>query len=204
MKKSLMLTLRIIILMIIISEGQIFSQNIDIRILRAFNSPETLPSDDLFRFISDSDPYIVFAVPAFMATAGLIKHNDNLIRNCCVEVAATAVCGGITFLLKYSVNRDRPFITYPDIKKKSYAGTPSFPSGHTSGAFATATSISLSYPKWYIIIPSYTWAGAVGYSRMHLGVHYPSDVLAGALIGSGCAYLTFKINQKLLNKNKMH
>ena len=102
-------------------------------------------------------------------------------------------------MLKYSVNRDRPFVTYPDIIQKSKA-IPSFPSGHTSSAFATATSLSLAYPKWYIIVPSYAWAGTVGYSRMHLGVHYPSDVLAGALIGSGCAYLTFKVNQKLLKK----
>ena len=85
----------------------------------------------------------------------------------------------------------------PDIIKKSKAGSPSFPSGHTSGAFASATSVSLAYPKWYIIAPSFAWAGSVAYSRMHLGVHYPSDVLAGAIIGSGSAYISFKINQKL-------
>jgi membrane-associated phospholipid phosphatase len=180
--------------------GQLSSQGLDIQILRAINSPAELPSDDFFRFISDSEPYIMFAVPAGMATSGLIKHDKTLIRNAFTGLAATALCGGITVLLKYSIDRDRPFVTYPDIIQKSKAGSPSFPSGHTSSAFATATSVSLAYPKWYIIVPSYTWAGTVGYSRMHLGVHYPSDVLAGALIGSGCAYLTFKINQKLINK----
>lgn len=88
--------------------------------------------------------------------------------------------------MKYGFNRKRPFVTYPDlITKKSEAGSPSFPSGHTSQAFATATSLSLAYPKWYVIAPSLLWAGAVGYSRMELGVHYPSDVLVGALIGIG-------------------
>ncbi len=70
-----------------------------------------------------------------------------------------------------------------------------FPSGHTSLAFAIATSLSLKYPKWYVIAPSYVWACSVGYSRMNLGVHYPSDVLAGAVLGAGSAFLTYKLNE---------
>ncbi|MCJ7448855.1 MAG: phosphatase PAP2 family protein [Bacteroidales bacterium] len=167
------------------------------------NSSEALPSDNFFRLISNSEVYIVTGLPAGMAVAGLIKHDDELFRNACVTLAATAVNYGITTAMKYSFNRDRPYVTYPDITKKSGGGSPSFPSGHTSGAFATATSISLAYPKWYIIVPSYVWAGTVGYSRMLLGVHYPSDVLAGALVGSGSAYLTYKINQKLNSKKRL-
>ena len=180
----------------------LFSQNLDIRILRSINSPEDLPSDNFFRFISNSEPYIVFGVPVGMGTAGLIKHDDKLIRNACEISAAVILNSAITLTLKYSVNRDRPFITYPDITKKSKAGSPSFPSGHTSSSFALATSLSLTYPKWYIIAPSYTWAATVGYSRMHLGVHYPSDVFAGAIIGSGCAWLTYAVNKKLISKMK--
>jgi undecaprenyl-diphosphatase len=168
--------------------------------LRAINSTEDIPSDNFFRFVSNSEPYLIFAVPVAMSGAGLIRHDKTLIRNGYTALASIAVCGGITFAMKYAFNRDRPFLTYPDIKKKSKAGSPSFPSGHTSGAFSLATSVSLAYPKWYIIVPSYTWAGTVGYSRMHLGVHYPSDVLAGVIIGSGCAYLTYKINNQMLNK----
>jgi membrane-associated phospholipid phosphatase len=190
----------LISILFIIINSQLFGQNLDIELLRAINSPEDLRSDNFFRFISDSEPYVIFAVPAGMATVGLIKHDNSMVRNACTGLAALAVSGGITFILKYSINRDRPYVTYPDITKKSAAGSPSFPSGHTSSAFATATSVSLAYPKWYIIAPSFAWAGTVGYSRMHLGVHYPSDVLAGALIGSGCAYLTYKFNQKLLKK----
>jgi membrane-associated phospholipid phosphatase len=76
------------------------------------------------------------------------------------------------------------------------------PSGHTSTAFATATSLSMAYPKWYVIIPSYAWASSVGYSRMHLGVHYPSDVFIGAIVGSGSAFLTHKANQWLEKKSR--
>jgi membrane-associated phospholipid phosphatase len=193
---------RIFLLIFILSPGSLFSQNLDIQILRAINSPETLPSDNFFRFISNSEIYLVIGIPAGMGTAGLIKHDYQLLINAGVTLAATIINFGVTSALKYSINRDRPFVTYPDIAKKSDAGSPSFPSGHTSSAFATATSLSLAYPKWYIVAPSYTWASLVGYSRMHLGVHYPSDVLAGAIVGAGCAWLSYEVNKKLNKKSR--
>jgi membrane-associated phospholipid phosphatase len=180
----------------------LFSQNPDIRILRALNSPEKLPSDNMFRFISNSNAWIVVIIPATMGTTGLLNHDKALFRNAEVVAAASLVNAGITAAMKYSINRTRPFITYPDIAKKSGAASPSFPSGHTSSAFATATSVSLAYPKWYIIAPMFSWAGAVGYSRMDLGVHYPSDVLAGAVIGAGSAWLTHYVNKKLIQRSR--
>ena len=101
--------------------------------------------------------------------------------------------------MKYAINRPRPFESYPyEIEKLASAGSPSFPSGHTSEAFSTATSLSLAFPKWYVITPAFLWASAVGYSRMDLGVHYPSDVIMGAVVGSGSAFLTDYINNKLI------
>ena len=178
------------------------SQSLDLKILRSINSPLTLPSDKYFQLISNSEACIVILIPVGMGSMGLMKHNDRLFRNACVTIAAIAVNEGITEIMKYSINRNRPFVTYPDITKKSAAGSPSFPSGHTSSAFSTATSLSLAYPKWYIIAPTFTWAGTVGYSRMHLGVHYPSDVVAGAVVGAGSAWLTYYINKKLINTRK--
>jgi membrane-associated phospholipid phosphatase len=180
-----------------------FSQNIDIEILRSINSSATLPSDDFFRFISNSEIYVGLGIPAGMAAAGLFNKDDKLLNNACVTFASAALTSGISTLLKYSINRDRPFVTYPDITRKTDVNSPSFPSGHTSNAFSTATSVSLAYPKWYIIVPSFAWAGTVGYSRMALGVHYPSDVLAGAIIGSGTAWLTYRINKKLKLKSSV-
>jgi membrane-associated phospholipid phosphatase len=188
---------RLIIPVLLVSSFQLSAQNIDIRLLRSINSPRLLPSDRFYQFVSNSNAYLVLSIPAAMGTAGLIKHNDKLFRNVCVTLAAVAVNEVVTTAVKYTVNRNRPFVTYPDILKKSGAGSPSFPSGHTSSAFAAATSLTLAYPKWYIIVPSYTWAGTVAYSRMDLGVHYPSDVLAGAIIGAGSAWLTYAVNKKL-------
>jgi len=178
------------------------AQNLDIRILRSINSPQTLNSDGFFRFTSNSAAYVVVGVPLGIGITGLIKHDKKIIRKACIIGVASAINSGIVTILKYSINRERPFVTYPDITKKSAAGSPSFPSGHTSSAFATATSLSLEFPKWYVIAPSYLWAGTVGYSRMHLGVHYPSDVLCGAIIGTGSAFLAYKANQWISNKHK--
>jgi membrane-associated phospholipid phosphatase len=193
--------IRLIGLILLFFPATLFSQNLDIRILRSINSSDKLPSDRFFQFVSNSNAWLVVGIPVAAGTVGLIKKDDRLFRNACVTLAAVAINSCVTELLKYSINRDRPFKTYPDITKKSAGGSPSFPSGHTSAAFALATSMSLSYPKWYIIVPSYAWAGSVGYSRMYLGVHYPSDVLAGATIGAGCAWLTHYINKKLIIKS---
>jgi membrane-associated phospholipid phosphatase len=203
MKPSNLIYKGLIFLLLLVLPTHLFSQSIDIRILRSINSSEKLPSDKAFQFVSNSTCYVVIGVPVGMGITGLIKHDEKLFENACVNLASVVICSGITLAMKYSINRDRPFVTYPDITKKSAGGSPSFPSGHTSSAFTTATLLSLSYPKWYIIAPSFIWAGTVGYSRMDLGVHYPSDVLVGAIIGAGSAWLCYKVNQKLRsNANK--
>lgn len=192
---------KIIVLLSLVIPMSLSSQNIDIDLLKAIHTPEPVPSDDFFKVASNSYIYVITGVPATMAVVGLIEHDDELLRNAAVVTAGTLLDVGITYALKYSVKRDRPFETYPDdiMNKTGHLldKDPSFPSGHTSTTFATATALSLEYPKWYVIVPSYAYAGTVAYSRMHLGVHYPSDVLAGALIGSGCAYLSHVVNKKL-------
>lgn len=186
----------LIVLFFLISVSS-FAQNTDIRILRSVYTSKVQRADNFMKFVSNSNNGIVIGVPITIGIAGLIKHDPKLI-NCAGQIAvASAINLGATFALKYSINRDRPFQTYPDIINKANEGSPSFPSGHTSSAFATATSLSLNFPKWYVIVPSYLLAGTVGYSRMYLGVHYPGDVLGGMITGAGCAFLTFKLNKWL-------
>jgi membrane-associated phospholipid phosphatase len=185
------------VLLFIFVTDSLFSQNVDIDILKSINSPQTKPSDNFFKLVSNTDNYLVVGMTGCIGLAGLVNHNKEMFRNACVMVGANALNTAVTYGLKYSINRKRPFETYSFITKKSDGGTPSFPSGETSSAFATATSLSLAYPKWYVIAPSYLWASTVGYSRMYLGVHYPSDVLGGMIVGSGSAFLTYKANNWL-------
>ncbi len=98
------------------------------------------------------------------------------------------------WLAKFIIVRERPFITHTDIKKLSEAGSASFPSGHTTEAFAMAFAIMMVTNKWQFAVCSYAWAFLVAYSRMALGVHYPSDVLGGMVLGTLIAFILLKIS----------
>ncbi|HEY9122721.1 MAG TPA: phosphatase PAP2 family protein [Bacteroidales bacterium] len=171
-----------------------YSQNIDVKILDRLNSPNELKADPAMKFISNSTTYAVVGVPLCIGATALVKRDSAMLSKAIAIGASLAVAEGFAYALKYTVKRKRPFETYDYICKKLDGGDPSFPSGHTTAAFSTATSLSLAYPKWYVIAPSYVWATSVGYSRIHLGVHYPSDVLAGAVLGTASAYATYKLN----------
>ncbi len=176
------------------------AQNIDINLLKEINVNRNKNLDGTFLFFTHSDIPICIGAPLITAGIGLLKKDSALTRKGLYMSAAFVVASGISAVMKYSINRDRPFVTYPFIEKMTDGGSPSFPSGHTSSAFAAATSLSLSFPKWYVIAPSFIWASGVGYSRMHLGVHYPSDVLVGAIVGAGSAYVCHFANKYLAKR----
>lgn len=198
-ESNLFMKFKFVFLLLTFQLTQVKSQNIDIAMLDRLN-PSSTSADRTFRFISDKAIITTTAAPFAMFLTGMAIHDENLKNNALKTGIALAATTVETYAIKNSIERARPFVVYPNrVVHKGNASGYSFPSGHTSSTFALATSLSLSYPKWYVIVPSYAFAATTAYSRLYLGVHYPSDVLGGMIVGAGTSYLTFKL-QRLLDK----
>jgi undecaprenyl-diphosphatase len=85
--------------------------------------------------------------------------------------------------IKAMVDRPRPAVDHPLIREPA---TTSFPSGHAATSFACAATLAMFVPRHAVPI-LYVLAAAISYSRVYVGVHYPLDVLAGALLGLAVA-----------------
>lgn len=176
------------------------AQGSDIKWLRTIHHESADPS--AMEGLSYTTYGFAVALPVGQMAYGLIAKDTPSMRNAIQTFAGLAITTGIIYGLKYSIQRPRPYDTYPDIIPHKTEDSYSMPSGHTSLAFSMATSVSLQYKKWYVVAPAYIYAGAVGYSRMYLGVHYPSDVVVGALVGAGSAWLSYKGQQWLMKSRK--
>lgn len=176
------------------------AQNWDINTLKKINGIDNSFVKGYSKVISRSEPYLVVGIPLLLGSYALMEKDRGLLDNAIYIGTSVAEAVILTSGIKYAIDRERPFDRYPDlIEKRVSVSSASFPSGHTATAFSLATSLSIRYPKWYVIAPGYLWACSVGFARMNEGVHYPSDIIAGAAIGSGCAVVNVYIN-KWLNK----
>ena len=97
-------------------------------------------------------------------------------------VAADGVADLLAVVLKRVVDVERPAFRYAE--PKALVPVPrdhSFPSGHAATSFACATVLALAFPR--LAAPLYLLAAAIAYSRVYVGVHYPLDVVGGAVLG---------------------
>lgn len=159
----------------------------DFAILQKMEAHRTTGTTKLMRVISDANKFVNIGVPAGLFITGAIRHDKDMQQNAFYVASSTASTIVFTFIIKKLVKRPRPFQAHINFTAVYQPPEHSFPSGHTSSAFSTATALSMVYSKWYVIAPSFLWASSVGYSRMYLGVHYPTDVAGGALVGAGTA-----------------
>ena len=112
----------------------------------------------------------------------------------------------VNVILKLSVNRARPWMTYPDLGFHEFHSSigvreptdSSFPSGHTASLFSAAVALIMIYKKK--ALPALAVAFVVALSRIYLCMHFPTDVLGGMVIGSACGvggYYAGKLIKKL-------
>ena len=118
-----------------------------------------------------------------------INNEDDSKRKAIGMVKATAYADLWVEILKRSINERRP----------QGASTESFPSGHTSSAFAFASYVASEHP-WYVGVPAYVMASYVGFCRMQDNHHYLNDVIAGATIGMSYGIATSLESKKVADK----
>ncbi|MEO6696350.1 MAG: phosphatase PAP2 family protein [Ignavibacteria bacterium] len=140
--------------------------------------------------------------PIGMYIAARINKN-HYDESSAVLLALTEVTNEIfTQSFKYSFQRNRPYRTLNNVKftdTSSVRGTFSFPSGHASGSFAIATSLTLRYPDKPVLIAGlYAYALTVSLGRIYWGVHYPSDIITGMIVGAGSAALIYSLRKPII------
>ncbi len=184
----------------ICSIQQVSGQNWDVNSLKWANRMDGKFIVNSSKGLANTEPFIIVGIPIAIASYGYFHKDKTSIENAIYIGSSMVEVVMLSTSLKMIVDRKRPYEKYPDeITARTKESGSSFPSNHTSAAFALATSLTMKYHKWYIIVPSYAWASSIGFARMNLGVHYTSDVVAGAALGSGCAILNFYLNKWLLN-----
>jgi undecaprenyl-diphosphatase len=98
---------------------------------------------------------------------------------------------GVVYGLKFLIQRKRPLVFLETLSKLSRGPgevlDPSFPSAHTLYAFMMATLLAVWFPRYRIVF--FIVAGFIGWTRIYLGLHYPTDVIAGGLLGYGITRL---------------
>jgi undecaprenyl-diphosphatase len=178
-----------------------FLTRLDVTIFTLINSHHNNLFDNLFLIISQLGNGWV-AVPLVAAVIILATPRARLARALLYAVLAGTLAGIANTQIKRAVHRPRPIIYFesqavrgegpvPDAYEVHCVGTHlrenSFPSGHAATAFAAAAILALLYGGYFSL--GFVPALLVAYSRVYLGVHFPGDVLGGAVLGSVCVLL---------------
>lgn len=128
--------------------------------------------------VGTSTDVFMIAMPVATLAGVLFAKDWEGLKEGALTAAATA---GATLILKYAVKEERP----------DHSNFHSFPSGHTATTFATAAFLQRRY-GWKFGVPAYALAAYVGWGRVYSKKHHWWDVVAGAAIGAGSAYIFTK------------
>ncbi|MCP2045912.1 phosphatase PAP2 family protein [Pontibacter sp. HSC-36F09] len=163
--------------------------NLDLAMLQLLNGNRATDLDFVLLTLTITAYGLGALVPLCLYLAGHFGRMVSLKLKAYQYVFAMGLNILFIGLLKYTIDRPRPFVTHDTIEQIAEASSPSFPSGHTAFAFTAAVVLVLMFRNPALRGLLLTWAFLVAYSRLALGVHYPSDVLGSMLLGSAAAYL---------------
>lgn len=182
--------------------------SIDVRIFRDFNNIDSRFVNSFVNVTNESIVPVLIAAPVGLYIGSRI-NDDKYGENSAVLLALSEVTSGaISQVMKWIFKRPRPYRTLNSVNltdTSNVKGTYSFPSGHSTNSFTIATSLTLRYPdEPVLIVGSYTYATLVTLGRIYWGVHYPSDVFTGMLIGAGSAALIYSLRAPIIEgKNNL-
>jgi membrane-associated phospholipid phosphatase len=173
-------------------------ERVDLAVYAAIARTPTPALDTAMSRLSQAADYsrLSLASAAVLAIAGGRSGR----RAAAMGVASLGVTATVAnVVVKPLGRRPRPDRNAPDVPLARHVPMPdsgSFPSGHSAAAFAFATGVGQVLPA--AAVPLRGLATVVAYSRVHTGVHYPADVVAGAILGTALAQLTTKTCERLL------
>lgn len=188
------------LLLLIVTSITFAQPTFDSTLFRSINNNRSVFADNVFSFTNDVVPYIAVSIPIAIGIYGIVKSKKYEENSAFLLIVSSGANLLVTEILKSSFQRKRPYAALNDVNLlgERLDDNRSMPSGHSSGTFALATMLSLRYKYWYVIIPSFTLAGLTAYGRIYSGVHYPTDVLVGAIIGIGVSFLVNSFEKELI------
>lgn len=187
-----------------------FLLGIDEQILFLFNGYHTSLLDTVFMWITQKYTW----VPFYMILVAVLFHKCGWRATLCLLVGialaitlSDQLCAHVIRPLAFRLrpsNPLNPISEYINIVNGYRSGMYGFPSCHAANTMALAVFISMVMARRGWVIFMLAWALLVSSSRLYLGVHYPSDILAGALIGSAMGLLSYVLMIRIMTYKKFN
>ena len=170
---------------------------LDTTVYSAIASTPTPLLDRVLRGVSRAANYskLWLASSAVLAVAGGPRGRDAAVDGLASVALTSAVVNGALKPLARRRRPDRDTFNVPAGRQVRMPASRSFPSGHAASAFAFAASVAADGPQAGLILN--VAAAVVAYSRVHTGVHYPGDVIAGSLTGAALAPIAVSALRRL-------